>query len=452
MTFVGSIPSSLRSIVKEAASHWPVEDAYIGCSGNFTIERTLRDIDPAWRLHGNDVSIFTTAIGNWLAGRPVELSLTEDWAEELDWIAPHLDGGVGSVAVLQLLTHFAPDLRVDHPWRIRNVEAHRRDFARLHEETVAKLEENRFGIASFDCMDVRDWLDTKVPDDATVLSFPPFDVGGYEKLYGRLDEILDWPRPTYEVMDQDGVEAVVRKITDRPRWLMGVLARREDLDEYLVGYVKETNGARPFYVYAKGGEQRTRFVVPRMQVEAVTADRLWPGETIGDRMTISPLSTGQFLALRSKYLNTGIAVGTGNINYPHAVLVDGKLIGAVAYGTWTGPNEVLLLTDFAVEPHDYPKLSKLVVMAAASKEFQRIVERGFARRCRRLTTAVYSNRPVSMKYRGLFDLADRDKAPPESPFKHKLTYKSDAGRWTLDEALALWKQKWGHRAPEKEDA
>ena len=148
MTFVGSIPASLRSIVKEAASQWPVGDAYIGCSGNFTLERTLRDINPEWRLHGNDVSIFTTAIGKWLAGEPVELSIVDDWAEELDWISPHLDGGVGSVAVLQLLTHFAPDLRIDHPWRLRNVQAHQRDFARLHEETVRKLD----ALHLYDCL------------------------------------------------------------------------------------------------------------------------------------------------------------------------------------------------------------------------------------------------------------------------------------------------------------
>jgi hypothetical protein len=125
-------------------------------------------------------------------------------------------------------------------------------------------------------------------------------------------------------------------------------------------------------------------------------------------------------------------------------MVDGKMIGAIAYGTWTGSDEVLLLTDFAVDPHDYPKLSKLVVMATASKEIQRVIERAFTRRLNRLTTAVYTNNAASMKYRSLFDLAAREPLK-EGHFKYKLTYKSDAGRWTLDEALAEWKRRWGQK-------
>lgn len=446
MTFVGSIPASLRSIVKEAASHWPVEDAYIGCSGNFTIERTLRDLDPAWRLHGCDVSIFTTALGNWLSGKPVELSLTDDWADELDWFGKYLDGGVGSVAALQLLTHFAPDLRVDHPWRVRNVEAHRRDFADLHKATVEKLDANRFQLASYRSMDVRDWLDTVVPDDATVLSFPPFDVGGYEKLYARLDEILEWPRPHYEIMTQEGVEAVLRKIVDRPRFLLGVLERREDLEEHLVGYVKEQPSARPFYVYAKGGDQKSRFVAPRMKVEPVTARRLGPGDEIGDRLWLAPLTQGQFFAIRSKYLNAGIKVSVGNLNYPLAVMVDDKMIGAICYGM-RKEDDLMLTTDLAVAPHDYPKLSKLVVMAAMSKEAQRINERGWACRIRTLQTAVFSNNPSSMKYRSLFAISKREELKDDEAHRFKLTYVANAGQWTLDEALDEWKKKWGQRVP-----
>lgn len=445
MTFIGSIPNPLRSIVSEAVKSWPKEDVYVACSGNFTIERTLLSVDPTIRIHSEDVSIYTTAVGRWLTDAPVELTLTEEYREIVPWLEPYLDGATSTVAALMLATRFAADLGSDHPWRRRNVEGHVRQFEAMHAKTVAKLDESRFRLASYDCQDVRDWLDTTVPEDATVLSFPPFDTGGYEKLYERLDAMFDWPRPTYEILDEDGVEAVVQKIADRPRYLMGVLQEREDLAEHLVSYVKPTPGGRPFYVYAKS-DTKVRYVVPNVKPAPVTIPRLTRGEEIGDTMTLHRLTDAEFHAVRSKYLNPAIKTTMGNLKVPTAVLVDGKMVGVFCFGLWQpgSADRILLTTDFAVAPHDYPKLSKLVVMAALSTEAQLTVEQMFTRRCREIQTAVYSNSPVSMKYRGLMDLAAREEREGE-PFKFKLSYEAEAGRWSLADALDEWKRRWGQR-------
>ena len=50
-------------MVSEIVADWRCPDIYIGCSGNFTIERVLA---PAkrWRLHGNDVTIYSCVLGN----------------------------------------------------------------------------------------------------------------------------------------------------------------------------------------------------------------------------------------------------------------------------------------------------------------------------------------------------------------------------------------------------
>jgi len=454
MTFLGTIPNPLRSIIKEAAQEWPAGDVYIACAGNMTIERTLRDSGPGFVSHSNDVSIYTTALGSWLAGEKVMLALSDEYAVELDWLAPYLDGDTGSLAALMLATHFIDDLGSEHPWKRRNVEAHIRDFPSLHAKTVEKLTANRFEIGSYACKDVRAWLDEDVPEDATICSFPPFDKGGYEKLYQRLDEVFVWPKPEYEILDQDGVDDVVDKITSRPRWLIGLLTRRAELEEYLVGYVLPTPSARAFYVYAKGGSQPTRFVKPQTKVVPVTIPRLSRGDEIGDSMKLVPLKQEEFAALRGKYLNAGIKVSGGNIKQPFAILVDDKMIGVVASGLGVpgARGRYLLTTDFAVAPHDYPKLSKLVIMAATSTEHQRILERMWSARVREFQTAVYTNNAASMKYRGLFDLTERVEQDEGESFKYKLVYRADLGKWTLDEALAIWKEKWGTRKISQEES
>ena len=64
------------------------------------------------------------------------------------------------------------------------------------------------------------------------------------------------------------------------------------------------------------------------------------------------------------------------------------------------PDEIYLMSDFAVASSDYPKLSKLVVMAACSKEMQHLMQNAMSRPVRKIATTAFTQNPVSMKYRG----------------------------------------------------
>lgn len=118
------------------------------------------------------------------------------------------------------------------------------------------------------------------------------------------------------------------------------------------------------------------------------------------------LKPGQFNALRSRYLNPRIAPGAANL----AVAVKdgaGRVLGvfAMAPSSFT-PDEAYLLSDFAVAPTGYPRLSKLIVLAATSSEARLLCQRAFCRR-RAVSTTAFSNNPVSMRYRGLLRLTKR---------------------------------------------
>jgi hypothetical protein len=76
--FHGSIPAPLRSIIYEHAGTWPGQDIHIGCSGNFTIERVLHSkFGNDRRIHGNDITAYSCALGWYLAGEPLEYTLRE---------------------------------------------------------------------------------------------------------------------------------------------------------------------------------------------------------------------------------------------------------------------------------------------------------------------------------------------------------------------------------------
>ncbi|GAA2351117.1 hypothetical protein SVIO_040200 [Streptomyces violaceusniger] len=116
---------------------------------------------------------------------------------------------------------------------------------------------------------------------------------------------------------------------------------------------------------------------------------------------------------------------------------------AMAPSSYT-PDEAYLLSDFAVAPTDYPRLSKLIVLAATSTEAQLLCQRAFSRRIRAVSTTAFSNNPVSMKYRGLLRLTKRGPSNEEG-WQYQLQYQGVMGEHSLAEALEKWAKRWGAR-------
>ncbi|WP_093701246.1 hypothetical protein [Streptomyces sp. MnatMP-M27] len=434
----------MRAIVRETAGGWPRGPVYVPCCGNFTIERSLAGM--GFALHSSDVSIYTTAIGRWLTRQPVGVRLRDESAERLGWLSDHLDDGVGTVATLMLGTRFLASVGREGLWHERVVRSYREQWEVKHAETVQRLSGSDVELASYEVEDVRSWLQ-KVPRDAPVCSFPPFYGGGYEKLYEPLNEHFFWDAPEYEALSDADVVDVLGAITDRPYWLTASNHDVPDLHPYLRGVIKATPRAAPFYVYAS--EAPTRIVSPRQPVEPVKAPRLRRGDELVGPIKLAMLKPGQFNALRSRYLNPRIAPGAANL----AVAVKdgaGRILGvfALAPSSYT-PDEAYLLSDFAVAPTDYPRLSKLIVLAATSTEAQLLCQRAFSRRIRAVSTTAFSNNPVSMKYRGLLRLTKRGPSN-EDGWKFQLQYQGAMGEHSLAEALEKWAKRWGARTTQTE--
>jgi hypothetical protein len=437
--FQGTIPGPMRAIVRETAGSWPRGEVYVPCCGNFTIERSLAGM--GFALHSSDVSIYTTAIGRWLTRQPVGIQLREESAEQLHWLADSLDDGVGTVAAMMLGTRFLASVGREGLWHQRVVRSYRDQWKAKHAETVERLSGSDVALASYQVEDVRSWLQ-KVPADAPVCSFPPFYGGGYEKLYEPLNEHFTWDAPQYEPLSDADVVDVLAAIIDRPYWLTASNHDVPELHQYLRGVIKATPRAAPFYVYASAAP--TRIVAPRQAIEPVKAPRLRRGEELAGPLSLALLKPGQFNALRSRYLNPRIAPGAANL----AVAVkdgNGKILGVFAMAPSTFvPDEAYVLSDFAVAPTDYPRLSKLIVLAATSSEAQRLCQRAFSRRIRTVATTAFSNNPVSMKYRGLMRLTKRSPSN-EDGWKYQLQYRGAIGEHTLAEALEKWAKRWGAR-------
>jgi hypothetical protein len=434
--FVGSIPQELRQIVHEHVAEWPVKDVYVGCSGNLTVERTLEGL---FTLHGNDVSLYTGVVASWLAGQPFRLEATgADW----EWLNDEMRDPLGQVATIMLCTRMFERLDSTLPYYARMRDAYIKQWPGLYAKTREKLEAVTLRLGSYFSGDVGEYIDS-LPQDAAVVSFPPFYTGGYEALYKGLEEVFDWDEPSYPMMDTTGLHGVLAKMREKDHWFYATDHRLEGAESDLKG-ILEKRGNVPIFVYSSGGPKRV--VTVKHEMSQVFNPRLSLGQEITGPLTVAKLDGKQYNGLRAQYLAPNILGQSPTSAF--AIMDAGRILGVCAFkpeDSKVHRADMFLTSDFPVEPTDYPRLSKLVVMVALSTEVKALLERQFARRLRTLVTSAFTDNPVSMKYRGIFELIRRDEDGGQGR-KYKLVYKSDLGRWTLAEALEMWRKKHGRRA------
>ncbi len=426
--FVGSINQELLAILKEMATDWLDRDVYIGCSGNFTVERVLSQAGIT-RLHGNDVSLYSCAIGGLLTGKPLRVGIKE---QEYEWLSKYLNPGVDTVATLLLCSEMLKFADRPEPYHRRMWQAYTSQFASLHSQTVDRvltaLEEVQ--LLSFTAGDVVDYV-KQIPQSAVVISFPPTYEGGYERLYKKIDEVFEWDEPDYVLFDDDRFDLFTGLMMEKDTWVTLRDCAVEELEPFKVGLVQTSLRNKPVYVYAGGVPEKARIAFPNQTIEPVPIPRL-QGELKGP-LRLVWLTQGQLNLLRSQYLGKNILPAMATVRL--GVLAGDELIGAIAfspstYGRWC---DAYMMSDFSVAPSIYARLSKLVLAAALSTETVAALEQGLRMRVRSVGTTAFTDKPVSMKYRGLFDLHDRKEG--------QLNYVGQAGRWSLEEGLQWWLDK-----------
>lgn len=109
---------------------------------------------------------------------------------------------------------------------------------------------------------------------------------------------------------------------------------------------------------------------------------------------------------------------------PFIVLVDGKAIGF--FGMDDKQGQLFMATDFSVN-NSVHRAAKLVLMCSQLKSVHRLIKRKMVMNYPRIITEVYTNKPVSSKYRGVYKLLERKKGV--------LVYESETGIYENEDAV-----------------
>lgn len=447
--FQGTLPQPVVRIIGKIVKEWDTKRIYVGCSGNFTIERSISGLISC-PITSNDVTIYSSYIGKFFAGESLKnLQIKEEFVGKYRIFNGYMDTDADKIATLIIASDM---LSYDKPGEYfqRMYGAYVEQFPRMHKQLVEKLVKVKTKIDTFYNGDVMELLDQVGPQDGFI-SFPPFYGGGYEKMWSKLEEVFFYEKPQYEQFDPDKVlHKFCDKIKQMNNYVICTERPVEELSNDLIG-CSETAKGKAVYVYGKSTQ--THFIEARVKntnakpIIKITKDYKLTGD-----IKIKRINVDQFIENKSMYLSTRVK-STANPQSMYALydgtrcfgffgISDSYMLGAPE--SYEGPS-IYLMSDFAVSPTCEPKLSKLVLYCILSKEVKMLAEHSSGKRINLINTNVFSKNPVSMKYRGLFELAGAKELEKDESGKvtqYNLSYVAKPGKWTLKEGYEQWRQKY----------
>ena len=397
--FTGAVPRAVVEQILRTVDFGAWGDVYVCCSGSFRVDRAIKERHPSARIHANDVSLLSCGLGALAKGQTFPLT----FRGRLDFVEGEVSSFAERVAAVLVALEMA-QYKAGNAHAVAHFRHYRDNFERYLASAAAKLAKFLDGleIESFTPGDFRDQVKRAVEMGGGIAAFPPTYKGGYERLYRFVDDNVDWAAPAYRVWDPDDLEGWIAEIE-------GLGARYCVIaDRVLPGHTPATvyrnMTNKPVYTYtgnAASSVRRHRHRSEPFRYTPVEVEALGPKATV----TIVPAASEHMNFLKDRYLTKGIAHVTGMMNY--LVYLDGRLAGGFIFARDKSGRQdrVYMLSDFAIARGR--KLSKLIAMLATCRAVIREIERKLIVRVEGIYTTAFTNQPVSMKYRGIFDLVDR---------------------------------------------
>lgn len=439
--FLGVLPTKLVATIGRVCrpEEWPA--VYVACSGTFRIERGLRALHEGIRLHSNDVSLFSTAVGRAALNDPLPFRFKGELAfiEELGLEAPR-----DRISAILVALNYAGFVRGKVVNRFKQAHAaHMRSSFRAYVADTRKRVDrvmDEIRIERYFGGDFRDHIEAAIEAKAGVLAFPPTFRGGYEKMFQFVHDNVEWDPPPYRLYDPEKETGDVLErlnasgipfffYTDHP------------VEGHKPQVMLEQKGKRPVFGYARAaGASYNRSVTKGkpFAYKAVDLAKLHKKT----RLSIAPVPESHATFLRETYLKKTIAFGQGD--YSVLVYLDDMLAGLISYRKpMTSASDVLyVLTDLATTREG--RIAKLIARVATCREVVAPLERRLIRRFRKVRTTAFSDHPEAMKYRGSWAVETR-KEVNALHGRYAINYLSDLRLEPAQSCFAWWWQRDGQR-------
>lgn len=433
--FVGAINETVRKYLYHSAEVLDGAALIVGRSGNFTLENTIQAAVKPAAVHSNDVSLYSSALGTWLAGGGLEFEIKD---QVYDWLIPYMDNPEQRIAVLMVLMDMLEYEKRDNAHRVRMWDQYSFAFQVLVQGTADKLRALQNRIDSYFVGDVLEHFERFSKDeDAVFCCYAPTCSGGYERMFKRLESIFSWRAPTYTLLDD-------RRRSELLAWMIGrkYIWFDDRLIDGLDPVMKQQSSSR-HAVWAYSNILRRPALFAGMETKPLprwpiaTRDNLALGADT--EIWLKQIKTSDLLRFKEAYLGRNISPSSGMWGF--AVMADALIIGFMefSYSEITARDQVYMMADFCVPGTPYKRLSRLIVALAVCGQTGSLLTRLKEYPVRAVRTTAFTDHAVSMKYRGIMKLEKRG----EKDGKKFLNYYSRYNNATWKEVYRAWWTKNG---------
>jgi 16S rRNA G966 N2-methylase RsmD len=443
--FLGTTTAPVRAYMHSALSgrrHLRIFEPF---AGNFAFTQVARRSVPEARIISGDVGIYSVMLGRGLRGDPVRFQVSEWLSDRFPQDPAYTDvERAAYVVFLSDVAKYAVKMaKVEYARRMVSI------YQRRQAEIVAGLAQKIASLArligdnwEFHSVDAVKLLEGVQPGDL-VFYDPPYWVGGYEKMFAFLEENIGWDRPSYTVFNDGQKERTLLDLLRRGATLLWRTEKEIDIEGMakVFEFHHRVDGA--IYLYtndrtfkpAAGSAALLGEHDPRLQIILPT-DEMKRCEPV----RVIEIDRKRFNHYRHLWTHKARMKSAENVSY--AILVGNRVVGVagVASGMAYSSDLAVIVSD-ACPASSYMRLSRLVLYVLLTDEILASVNRRTLWEHKGYTTKVYTDDPVSMKYRSLFDLAKRKKG---TSLKYELTYSTRRMvAPTIQEAYLQWFDRYG---------
>lgn len=450
MSFLGYIAGPLRKVIAAYADELTAP-VLLPCAGNFTVGAGLRSGGYRGRITGCAITLYTSALGAYLAGNTLPVAEREDCPEHLRGLLDFSDPAhlAASVSIMLDLRQVWKNQNV---WHRRMLANYRRNWPQLMEKTLAKLEAyrahlNRGDGFAYVPQDAAAFLSEHDQDHAVFIAPPTFGSSGYINQERMLAASAQWAAPEYtEISFKD--LPIYEQITSFRQWMIIMERPLPEVEKLLGEPVAVVHKGRKSITYAYAGHSKRR-VVTRGYLTSRSPGPIFPGDkflTGEETPGIIKMDKKQTVRMNELFMSARVDYFLADVALSLAFCLDKKIIGKLDFNltkyAWALPepgHQIYQRSDLAV-PSVEPRLAKLVLMLCQSHEVKQLIDETFKDDVRYAVTTAFSHHPVSMKYRGVYKLHKRLEDPDSGGYR--LNYYGELGLWSLAEGYARWLKKF----------
>ena len=430
--FTGTTPPEVKLLLQDLMRGVKGKDVFIGCSGNYTTDKIMSAM--GYTVHSNDVSLYSKLIADLLL----------DTSTEVECINPELKNvfDTWEETKYKKLVQVMFALKVAQFYQRKNdyqeemFNAFIEQYKNYYDNTIQKLEKGAldFYIQSFYYGDFLDFLKMK-RGKGVGISFPPTYKGGYEKLFSYVEESFKYEHASYNIFDPKEGGAVFKELLDNDENIIYSDRYFNILEGYLVGKIRLGSNKNPLFAYSSLQTNNHYYIerdkcVKPSHIHILPVDYQFTTDTV---ITVRQCAVNDVNYYKAFYMANKVNYTTGG-DFGLVFMADGMAFGFTSFSKQLSTlSKIFMQSDFVVNS-ETQRLSKLLIMLVKSHDVRRLIARKMYNYYDGVKTTVYTTSPVSMKYRGVFNLERRDEG--------KLIYSSIFTEKSLNELYALWIRKY----------